>query len=157
MSKKKFTDGLDDLLNEAGAEQPAAGPETPSRTTGRKPSGHKTFASDLDALLEEALQESIEKYTSGKPLENKVRQDADTTPAARFSGIDALIRQTISVEDWSTDEHSGKKRLTVSVDRPKLEKLKVIARLENAYLKDLMVELIDEFIQNYTRNKGIEL
>ena len=53
------------------------------------------------------------------------------------------------------DEETGKKRLTVTVDKTKLEKLKSIARLENAYMKDILVRLIDEYIQEYAREKGI--
>ena len=73
------------------------------------------------------------------------------------NGLDNLIRQTIDLKEITTDETSGKKRLTVAVDRPKLEKLKTIARLENAYLKDLLVQLIDEYIQEYTKEKGVDL
>jgi hypothetical protein len=73
------------------------------------------------------------------------------------NGLDNLIRQTIDVKEITTDEESGKKRLTVAVDRPTLEKLKAIARLENSHLKDLLVQLIDEYIQEYTTEKGVEL
>ena len=68
-----------------------------------------------------------------------------------------LIRQTIDVQDLSTDETTGKKRLTVAVDRPKLEKLKAIAKLENAFLKDLLVSLIDDYIEEYTQGKDASL
>jgi hypothetical protein len=43
------------------------------------------------------------------------------------------------------------------VDRTKLEQLKTIARLENSFLKDLLVDLIDEYITEYTQEKGLEL
>ncbi|MFZ4633609.1 MAG: hypothetical protein ACOYNO_05310 [Saprospiraceae bacterium] len=159
MSKKRFTDGLDELLNDAAAEQEFAGDAVDqSAAPARRASGGKTFTTDLNALLEEALEESLEKYESGKPMQHKIHRNEGLSPLPpRFSGIDALIRQTISIEELTGDEQSGKKRLTVAVDKPKLEKLKVIARLENAYLKDLMVGLIDEYIQAYARNKGIEL
>jgi hypothetical protein len=38
-----------------------------------------------------------------------------------------------------------------------LEKLKAIARLENAYLKDLLTSLIDEYIEEYVQKKGVVL
>jgi len=158
MSKKRFTDGLEELMNDAAAEQEFTGDAVDQSVTPiKRASGGKRFATDLDALLAEALEESLEKYESGKPMQHKIQRIEPPTMGARFSGIDALIRQTISVEELTSDEQSGKKRLTVAVDKPKLEKLKVIARLENAYLKDLMVGLIDEYIQAYARNKGIEL
>ena len=71
--------------------------------------------------------------------------------------MDALIRQTIDIQEITTDEASGKKRLTVAVDKTKIEKLKTIARLENAFMKDLLVALIDEYIKDYTRRKGLEI
>ena len=75
----------------------------------------------------------------------------------RLTGLDALIRRTLHIDQFTIDEETGKKRLTVAVDKMKLDKLKVIARLENAYLKDIMVSLIDEYIQSYTQEKGINL
>ncbi len=61
------------------------------------------------------------------------------------------------MQEISNDEASGKKRLTVAVDRSKLDKLKVIARMENSYLKDLLVNLIDGYIEEYTQQKGVSL
>jgi hypothetical protein len=154
MSKKRFTDGLDDLLNTPPAlhestPEPDATPERP-----RRASGGKTFSTDLDALLSEALEESLEKLESGKQLQHKVKKE---DRPERLTGLDALIRQTLNMENFTIDEETGKKRLTVAVDKMKLDKLKVIARLENAYLKDIMVSLIDEYIQSYTQEKGINL
>jgi hypothetical protein len=56
-----------------------------------------------------------------------------------------------------SDEATGKRRLTVAVDKTKLEKLKTIARLENSVLKDLLVELIDAYIQEYPVKKGVDI
>jgi hypothetical protein len=44
----------------------------------------------------------------------------------------------------------------VAVDKTKLDKLKTIARLENAYMKDILVQLIDEYIREYTKEKGFD-
>lgn len=156
MSKKKFSQGLDDLFNDVDSGQ-AAGRAAAGAAAERK-AAHKNFMSDLDSLLQEALEESLEKYeaqSSGAGA--KTRMPAEQQTPRRPTGLDALIRQTIDVQEIATDELSGKKRLTVSVDRTQLDKLKLIARLENAYLKDLLVGVIDEFIQEYKQQKGIEL
>lgn len=154
MSKKRFTDGLDDLLNTPpAAQEPAPGPDAaPERS--KRVSGGKTFSTDLDALLSEALEESLEKLESGRRLQHKVKME---DRPERLTGLDALIRRTLHIDQFTIDEETGKKRLTVAVDKMKLDKLKVIARLENAYLKDIMVSLIDEYIQSYTQEKGINL
>ena len=160
MSKKRFSEGLNDLFKDAPAEpgqRDEVRPEQPERK-----GSHKNFMFGLDALLQEALEESLEKYESNQP--DSTTQSARTKSAApeafrssHLSGLDSLIRQTIDVQEISADESTGKRRLTVAVDKMKVEKLKTIARLENAYLKDLLVTLIDGYISEYTQRKGINL
>lgn len=167
MSKKRFSEGLDDLFNNSHASHGELFGNTvvvtaPGGATDRKQSAHKSFMTDLDALLQEALDESLERYEANQPdsvsASAKTKaSNPDSLRAPMRTGLDNLIRQTIDVQDLSTDETTGKKRLTVAVDRPKLEKLKAIAKLENAFLKDLLVHLIDEYIEEYTHEKGVEL
>ncbi|MBL7828332.1 MAG: hypothetical protein JNJ57_17000 [Saprospiraceae bacterium] len=161
MAKKRFSEGLDDLFSDSKA---TVNDLFGSATTAAQPAqerrhGHKNFMSDLDSLLQEALEESLANQTDDTaPVSNKSkstvrRSDPDALP----HGLDALIRQTIDIQEIVTDEASGKKRLTVAVDKTKIEKLKTIARMENAFLKDLLVELIDSYIQEYTKRKGLNI
>lgn len=158
MSKKRFSEGLDDLFKNAATDESTFTADT-GRTAERRHHG-KNFMSDLDALLQEALDESLEKFDANQPdtvtPSSKSKSTADRH-IGQMSGLDSLIRQTIDVQELTTDENTGKRRLTVAVDKTKLEKLKAIARLENAYMKDLLVGLIDEYIAEYTRQKGMEL
>ncbi len=170
MSKKNFSSGLDDLFNNDSPASEASvfvGEIGAARSPQARRSGHKNFVSDLDALLQEAMDEGFERYenrragglASGEMPSGKSKSAAATQiqpHRAPLSGLDALIRQTISVREATPDEML-KKRLTVSVDKPKLEKLKTIARLENAFLKDILAGLIDEYIVEYTEKKGIDL
>lgn len=158
MSKKKFSEGLDDLFRDqhAGETQWAHAEDAPAR---ERRAAHKNFMHDLDVLLQEALDESLDKMDAeaAQPAASTPRTKSKTGAGAySMSGLDALIRQTIDVQELHTDEETGKKRLTVAVDKTKLEKLKAIARLENAYLKDILVQLIDEYIREYTKEKGID-
>ncbi len=168
MSKKRFSEGLDDLFTNSHASHGEVFGNSlvltaPSAPAGeRRPSPHKSFMTDLDSLLQEALDESLERYEASQPdsvsASSKTKaSNTNTLRAPMRSGLDALIRQTIDVQDLVTDENTGKKRLTVAVDRPKLEKLKAIAKLENAFLKDLLVSVIDEYIEEYVHAKGVEL
>jgi hypothetical protein len=161
MSKKRFSSGLDDLFSEAfaaamterSAVEKVSSPE-------RRVSSHKNFLSDLDNLLQEALEESMEKYESNQPHTVAASSKSKSNPISGSmdsGGLDALIRQTVDIQELSTDEASGKKRLTVAVDRSKLEKLKAIAKLENSYLKDLLIGVLDEYIEEYAQQKGIAL
>ena len=160
MSKKKFSEGLDDLFKDTHAGGDLFGGDTVAARPPERKSAHKNFMTDLDALLQDALDESLERFESGRqdadrPSGKSKSGGASARPAA--GGLDALIRQTIDVQELTTDEQTGKKRLTVAVDKSKLEKLKAIARLENSYMKDLLVELIDGYIEEYTKEKGIDL
>lgn len=152
---------MDDLFSDAYAaamtEQSAV--EKVSAPV-RKTVQHKNFLSDLDALLQEALDETLEKYESNQPdtvTASGKSKVSTLRPQQDSSGLDALIRQTVDIQEVSMDEASGKKRLTVAVDRNKLEKLKAIAKLENAYLKDLLIGVLDGYIEEYAQQKGIAL
>lgn len=165
MSKKRFSAGLDDLFsisNTSGDDlnSNAVLMSSPASPSERKSTVQKSFATDIDSLLQEALDERMERFESGQPdavSASAKTKSTQTSRAPMRSGLDSLIRQTIDVQDISADELTGKKRLTVAVDRPKLEKLKAIARLENSYLKDILISLIDEYIQEYTRENGADL
>jgi hypothetical protein len=159
MSKKRFSKGLDDLFSSSPTSQDARFGETVSAPAAERKPAHKSFATDLDALLQEALDESLERYEaaqSDSPAA-RVKSKSSATTSSAPTGLDALIRQTVDLQEFATDETTGKKRLTVAVDKPKLEKLKAIARLENAYLKDLLTSLIDEYIEEYVQEKGVVL
>lgn len=161
MSKKKFSEGLDDLFRDQSAGEEFWGQASEAPVRERK-AAHKNFMHDLDLLLQEALDESLDNAGADDDLPAAAgpRTKSKTTTGAyhrsSISGLDALIRQTIDVQEIHTDEETGKKRLTVAVDKTKLEKLKTIARLENAYMKDILVQLIDEYIREYTKEKGFD-
>jgi hypothetical protein len=165
MSKKRFSSGLDDLFSdfhESSVGGAISEISVRTTTTERKAPSIKSFSSDLDALLQDALEESIHKYearSTEKALNSKSKSKTKSTEqhTESHSGLDALIRQTIDIQALEKEEQSGIKRLTVAVDRSKLEKLKTIARMENAYLKDLLVGLIDEYIEEYKQQKGLNL
>ncbi|MCC6463452.1 MAG: hypothetical protein IT260_23480 [Saprospiraceae bacterium] len=157
MSKKKFSEGLDDLFKDLPSEQ-GAWDQHPGDSPRERKAASKNFMHDLDMLLQEAMDESLSNLESGTPAPAQSNKSKSVAAhRAPISGLDALIRQTIDVREIVTDEETGKKRLTVAVDKTKLEKLKTIARLENSYLKDILLQLIDEYIQEYTRQKGIDV
>ena len=163
MSKKKFSSGLDELF--ADLHDSSVGGSvseiTVRHSPDRKAPAVKSFANDLDALLQDAMEESLsrmdQRENAGMESGSKTKTKLSTSSQQSFAGLDALIRQTIDVQELTQEENAGVRRLTVAVDRTKLDKLKTIARLENAYLKDLLTELIDEYIQEYTSEKGLKL
>ncbi|MCY7329933.1 MAG: hypothetical protein LH618_15370 [Saprospiraceae bacterium] len=122
MGKKRFSEGLDDLFKDSPAEQHhrvETRPPTPERK-----GAPKNFMLGLDALLQEALEESLEKYAANQPDSTTPSASAKTkTSSADFfrpgqlTGLDAVIRQTIDVQEINLDESTGKRRLTVAVDK----------------------------------------
>ena len=123
----------------------------------RRPGSRKNFTTDLDSLLEEAMQESFEEKIHIEKQEEPGQKEAQVfhQQAHRrrpMGGLDMLIRRTVEKSAIEEDE-SGTKRLTVTFDKDKLNKLKKIARLERAYLKDILGEIIEEFIVRYEKEK----
>ncbi len=166
MSKKKFTDGLESLFSTDSKDVSGKGTaflrapadEVDSNTpAARRTSSRKNFTTDLDSLLEEALQESFEEKMAQR--EKNKGAAADKTKyqnqARRpMTGLDMLIRRTVESSDIENSIREGTKRLTVTFDKSKIAKLKKIARMEKAYLKDILSELVEEYIQRYEQEKG---
>lgn len=170
MSKKKFTDGLESLFSidhnkESGQGttflegtnpdemKPGVGKPGASKSTSRK-----NFTTDLDSLLQEAMQESFEEQIQEKEATssaNKAQPFHQQTHRRKpLSGLDMLIRRTVERGDVEEDQVTGTRRLTVSFDKEKLNKLKVIARMEKAYLKDILGDIVEEYIRRYEKQKG---
>jgi hypothetical protein len=168
LSKKRFTDGLDSLFSvdhskESGqgtAFLEGMGPDE-MRPGGSKPAGarlsRKNFTTDLDSLLQEAMQESFEEQmqerdqaaaSKAQPFHQQVHRRKP------LGGLDMLIRRTVERGAVEEDQVTGTRRLTVSFDKEKLEKLKSIARLEKAYLKDILGGIVEEYIRRYESQKG---
>ena len=178
MSKKKFTNGLDTLFVGAvvGSNQDASdasavflgrakltavkataeADEAVVAAPSRRSASLKNFASDLEHLLQDAFQESI--------AEQRQRQEAPSQNESMFikrpvlrkpvSGLDFVIRETIANSDFDPHDAFMKKRITLAFDNDQLEKLKSIARVEKAFLKDIVSQLVAEYISDYEQKKG---
>ena len=70
-----------------------------------------------------------------------------------LSGLDSLIRKTIEGGKIAIEE-GAKRRVTVIFEPEKLEKLRTIAKLEKSYLKDIVNEVVSDYIKDYERQRG---
>jgi hypothetical protein len=155
LSKKKFTDGLESLFDEVAEETvtfvEASAPKGPQKVKRVRSRGSsKDFTADLDTLLEEALGSDKAEETKEDTSSNtrKPAKKSGSTVRKPLSGLDALIRKTIEVNMADdSGERKATKRVTFAVDKKKLEKLKAIARSQNAYLKDVITQIISDYIQ----------
>jgi hypothetical protein len=176
LSKKKFTDGLESLFStdhnrESGQGTTfleGANPTELRPGAGRpnvvKPSHRKNFTTDLDSLLQEAMQESFEEQLQERETAAATGSGVAATKAQPFhqhvqrrkplGGLDMLIRRTVEQGAVAEDPLTGTRRLTVTFDKEKLNKLKIIARMEKAYLKDILGDIVEEYIRRYENQKG---
>ncbi|MAT54198.1 MAG: hypothetical protein CMN32_06925 [Saprospirales bacterium] len=178
MSKKKFKQGLESVFApDPVHEQEGRGtdfltnPFDPEKSKDqarpakpRRSSSRKDFTTDLDSLLQEALQETFEEQVEVRKKQKKAGSKPEikafhkqTTKKRPLTGLDRLIRRTIESSDMDIAEekpNSGKKRLVVTFEKEKVDKLKKIARMEKAYLKEILGDLVANFIKEYESKKG---
>ncbi|MCB0548649.1 MAG: hypothetical protein KDD19_13805 [Phaeodactylibacter sp.] len=169
MSKKRFTEGLESLFGEAAEDTLQENSPLLSRTEKReapksrdeessKRSSAKDFSSDLQAFLEHAFEESVEEQLEQrKQKRTPISGSAQVKKRHRkpLTGLDALIRSTIEPGSMRIEQKSAK-RITLTFDPEKLEKLKAIARRERTYLRDIIDEIVAEFLDEYETKKGEE-
>lgn len=145
--KKSFSDGLGSLFNnlddpKIGTDQEVNTVDRPKRKRKEQAESKKSFADDLNIFFQEAIKESVEEKTqeikSGVKTNNRKRR---TKPVF---GIDSLIRKTLKDGQMNT----GRKRISFTFDVDKIDKLKEIASVEKARIRDIVDELITSFIQD---------
>lgn len=177
MSKKKFKKGLESLFGDWGGEpiedvvlelehsdedpQPEIQQPTPhsKKDVDKKANAGKNFSDDLDLLFQEVMHESIEEQiekrknkVKKKEEPKKVRKKRKVIP--RSGGIDSLIRSTVegSIIDIQTEKNT--KRVSFVFDKDKLKKLKSIAKVKKSYLKDVIDEVVQHYLEQYESKNG---
>lgn len=145
MAKKRFTEGLDSLFGGADDQQSqqtlSLFPEETSSGSAKRDDEKKSskgFASQLDAFLAEAFE--------NEPAKTQESNKKDK-PARRLAGLDLLIQQTAEAPKRSSGKLADKRRLTLAFDKKQLAELKQIAEAEGVFLKDLIAQLIERYLQ----------
>jgi len=163
VSKKRFTDGLESLFGfSEGGELPEESPlleetevkvKVVSKPKAKRKRSSKNFTSDLDSLFEDSLQETIEETRT--EYREKVSKKSSKKRKQRrpVSGLDALIRRTLEGSEAEVS-YDKRKRVTFVFEKSKVEKLKRIAKAEKVYLKDILGDLVKEYLSQYEKDKG---
>ncbi|WP_367391611.1 hypothetical protein [Lewinella sp. LCG006] len=144
MAKKRFTEGLDSLFGGTSGppkESLSLFPEETKPGTAQRDDekkSNKGFASQLDAFLAEAFENEDASDQNDSSTSKKGK---------RLAGLDLLIRQTTDAPPKNRPTLSEKRRLTLAFDKQQLSKLKEIAEREGVYLKDLINQLIERYLQ----------
>lgn len=166
MSKKKFKAGLESLFGDMGDDQlPGIRDllveeqeeermvENPVKKPKKRSS--KNFTSNLDDLFHNALDKEFVEKREKAPMP----RGRDTATKKRnlrpIIGIDALIRRT------SGDNPDGfsvntplKKRVTLTLEKQKIEHLKNIAKSKKSYLKDVVDEIISDYLREHPEEQN---
>lgn len=154
MSKKKFSQGLSELLDDIVGSPGELEQITQTPTAAPRRHGSKNFFADLESLMEEAMHEGEGQETLREaPPSHKSKSDQTQMQAGFAGGLDMLIRQTISLEEQTIQSAEDKRRITVIIDRQKAERLKQIARTQNAFMKDLIARMIESYIESFQERK----
>lgn len=177
MSKKTLKDGLESLFGmpPASVEEETAFmgdnvlPEgkqskknasrkaSPRRS--RSGNNNKSFTADLESLFQTVVKESVaeEKKKAARQKQrtigtSQLEMGANERTRRPMGGLDSLIRQTVEPNKEEIQRAvvpKEKKRVTFVFDKKKLLKLKTIAKLEKAYLKDIIGGLISGYLEEY--------
>lgn len=145
MAKKRFTEGLDSLFGDADEQQGqqtlSLFPEDSSTGSAKRDDEKKSskgFASQLDAFLAEAFE--------NEPPQSQANNKKEK-PKRRLAGLDLLIQQTAEAPKTSRTKLADKRRLTLAFDKKQLTELKQIAEAEGVFLKDLIAQLIERYLE----------
>lgn len=109
---------------------------------------NKGFTSQLDAFLADAFETQEE---TSKSTDKKAKQPRKLNTRPRLSGLDMLIRKTADAPAASRLKAPDKRRLTLAFNKAQLAKLKEIATTEGIYLKDLINQLIERYLEQHDK------
>ena len=116
------------------------------------PSGEEeSFKDALEAFFREELPEKVLQRAEEDAGQPRQGQGSSRRPKG---GIDSLIQGTIVKDQLELGRKDASERLTLVFDKTHVSKLKSIARLEKTYLKNIVTELIQEFIRTYESEHG---
>ncbi|MFM9952228.1 MAG: hypothetical protein ACKV1O_30130, partial [Saprospiraceae bacterium] len=90
-----------------------------------------------------------------RDMDSQQQQAASSSKTVRRppTGLDALIRSTIEPETMNIQEYPTR-RIVLTFDEEKIEKLQKIANVKKTVLKDMISEIVSNFIRTYEKKKG---
>ena len=166
MAKKRFTDDLFGLFEDALPEQePAvpAGEEEDEVLTekvevkvnaptpkARKKLSSKGFTADLDAFLSDSFAREASPAPQPSPAPAAApRNTPNRSRRRRKTGLDLLIQSTVSDEDRSPrgPKAPDTKRVTLIFNKEHLVELKQQAKERGVYLKDVVQEMVSDYLE----------
>ena len=124
-------------------ERKSAGSAAPA------PEEEEGFSEALEAFFREEL---AEKVIERAEEDRKGKKRGISSPKR---GVDSLIQGTLFEEDQLELGRTDKgERVTLVFDTRQVKKLQSIARMEKTYLRNIVSEVVGEFIRSYESEHG---
>lgn len=128
--------------------------QAPKEEGGKRSTG-KDFSADLQAFLQDSFDSSMEEQLEQRKQQRNLPPDKQVKKRQRrpMAGLDALIRSTVDPRPQPGGPDQRPKRITLSFDPKKLEKLKSIARNQRTMLRDIIDEIVADYLDRYEEQK----
>lgn len=175
MSKSKdnkgFKAGLEQLWMDAMQEEDNAQPISPVPKSKPKPAPKakkktakrtrsttsKSFTDDLSSLFNDSIMESVQERVKQikeqpKPTKKSTSARKQKARADKPTGLDILIRRTVESSKVNISSEP-KRRITFLFEEEKITRLKSIANARQAYIKDIIGDIVSEFINDYEKKE----
>lgn len=153
MSKKKFTEGLESVFLESGDN--AFQDDSPLFTYEARSAVDADVSNigHASSFVEEEEEDDI-AATSEKDTNTTETEDSTKAPSKPLSGIDLLIRNTTDQSQYAAHPKANQRKISLVFDKLLLKKLKLVARMENTYFRELISALLHNYVERYEREKG---
>ena len=154
MSKKKFTEGLESVFldNNENAFQDDSPLFTYEARSNVDTSNILQPSRDHSFTEEE---EEEDENTAGTAAETSPSNDKEgKVPSKPLSGIDLLIRNTADQSQYTAHPKANQRKISLVLDKSLLKKLKVVARMEKTYFRELISALLHNYVERYERERG---
>ena len=148
LAKKKFTEGLESLFAEV--EEPAFDKQGKKASDSGKPSSKDgkggRYGADLESFLSDAFEDAFEEKL-GQGSKDKRKKKSRKS----LSGLDILIRNTVDPQQQIEIEDLTPKRITLTLDDEHLAQLREMARQRKTYLKEMIKEIVADYLKNRSK------
>ncbi len=167
MSKKRFTDGFEQFFDLQRAEEENASAfeteQSASKTAtaavrprSGRPSSAKNFSGDLKSFFDEVFEEERAEGPESEPAKPAVASANKKRSHKPLGGLDSLLQSTVDPQEELRRIRRPTRRVSVTLDEEKLEKIKEIARQEKTHLRSLFERLVSDYIEQYQKHKPQE-
>lgn len=173
MGKKQFNSDFDRFFGKVSSTSTTAGEESVTAVAEKKEveskeagvskastssTPVKSFQNNLHDFLqntfEEAFQEQMEARKNPKP-EGEIPLSKKGKP---MGGLDSLIRSTVDpnsirITHTRTAEGGNVRRISLAFKERQIEKLRKIANLKRTMLKDIIYQVVEEYINDFEQRE----